>query len=187
MPNDVKPRGMLLKPLLTELLALKGHRLEIFEAGCLRDWTEHGAVNDGHSTLYIAQWIAENPGNHRFVSAEIVPTHITTCSDFLKEQGIKPPEFFHGPAEEHLASRREPVDFAFLDTADDPQVTMGQFQALEQVLRFPAMAVIDDVYDMIAIYGVDINKGRLAVPYAESKGWTVDKVDRMAVMRKGQT
>jgi len=110
----------------------RGRRaLTLLEVGCIRhrDW----AQSDGHSTRYIAEWVASNPPDgdaaHRFIAVDV---RTSVCNLVLKEYGLRDyVELRTGDALAVLPTLNlDHIDLAYLDGPDDPDFTVSIFESV---------------------------------------------------------
>lgn len=161
--------GQELVKLLDAFDAENHQPLLIVETGCLRGKSENSEEGDGWSTLHVARWIATRPAN-RFISIDLDPVNLKTAREFLGSYA-QYVSFLRGESVRLLDSIFN-VDFAFLDTSDDPEHGLAEFKAAEE--KGARMIVMDDV-------GV---KTPLAEKYASENGWNVVIDGRLAIMRR---
>lgn len=164
--------GQELVKLLDAFYAENPHPLTIVETGCLRAMNADSEEGDGWSTLHIARWVKEHP-LQIFVSVELNPESVSVCCKKLEMERLSYcVGFVHGDSAAVLRSFARPIDFAFLDTSDDPEHGLAEFKAAEE--KGARMIVMDDV-------GV---KTPLAEKYASENGWNVVINGRLAIMRR---
>lgn len=155
--------------LLNEFYGKSDGMLTIVETGCLRAINDDSEEGDGWSTLHIASWIAAHP-DCKFISIDINPESLKLARLFLGSHA-RFVTFLRGESWRVLGNFYN-IDFAFLDTSDDPENGLSEFKAAEKCGA--KMIVMDD-------YGV---KTPLAEVYAKENGWQVSTNGRLVVMRK---
>jgi predicted O-methyltransferase YrrM len=174
--------GVALVALVYSLAKLKEEPLTIVEIGTIRD-PRFAGHEDGLSTYFIAKWIRESGKPHKFYSLELTHGHLRGSLEFLKSHGLESyVTYVLGDAEKVLEHFLEPIDFAYVDSADDPIQNLLQFRRLQKWMRQPALIVLDDVYDPR-----NANKGLLTVPIAKMEGLKECKMlNRMSVIAFGE-
>ncbi|HUU03034.1 MAG TPA: hypothetical protein VM425_16495 [Myxococcota bacterium] len=148
----VRPHREILSAAIAEVLRLFAEPVCI-ETGCIR---RAGEGTD--SSLAIARALA---GRGRFFTFELQPAHIEVCKSVCAEH-LDQIEFIEGDAAANLAEYKragnfDKLHFAFFDSADDPAITMAEFEAVEDLFVPGSFVIVDD-----AVRGV---KGRLIKPY----------------------
>lgn len=124
------------------------------ETGCIRD-----ADEGSDSTLAIATALG---GRGRFYTFELDPAHIAVCRSVCRELNDRI-SYVEGDSKVNLRRLREDgtldvVHLAFFDSADDPDLILAEFRAVEDLFVPGSIAVVDDV----ALPGV---KGKRLKPY----------------------
>lgn len=157
--------------------AVKGTGLVIVETGTIRNAAPQYATGDGHSTLGIAEAIAKHRnGKHRFYSIDL---DVSVADSVLEEHGLrKYVVLIKGNSLEELR-RFDRIDFAYLDSANDAAHILAEFKIVEGKANGGMTVVVDDVY----MNSSDVVKGHLVVPYAISKGYSVEIRDGQAVIK----
>lgn len=184
LPSRRLGRGYCLAIILHWLAKIKpGQRLGIVETGTLRFTDELHHIGDGWSTFYVTDWIKRECPSAFYVSVEENAQTVRMCREFLARVGLDQYVQHWSMNSRELAKMTMPVDLAFLDSSDDPQNQLEEYQALEPNFRLPAFVVLDDVYDVPG----GINKGAKTIPYVQGKGHQVERVGRMAMIELGQT
>lgn len=135
-----RPHPVLLEDAVREVLR---HVPEptCIETGCLRD------IGEGtDSTLVIARTLA---GRGRFFTFELEAEHLRVCREALGEHGADV-RFVEGDSAANLRRLREAgelprIDFAFLDSGDDPDLIAAELDAIADALPPGALVIVDDV------------------------------------------
>ncbi len=161
---------------LKTLYAIKKSPLTIVETGTVRAFDEEHRVGDGHSTLYIAEWIKSTGEPHRFFSIDL---STAVAHQALTVRKLLPyVTLCEGDSVDTLAGFDFPIDFAYLDSGQAPELNLNEFHEVHKHLRPPAMVMIDDVY-----YWADVNKGKLTIPEARKLGYEDSIVEgRLALL-----
>jgi len=164
--------GVELARILDSLYADRQSPLEIIETGCVRALNPDSPEGDGWSTFYIAGWASNHP-DCRFTSYELNPRHIETASKLLRDTSLHPfVHFVEGDSVAMLGTAGH-VDFAYLDTSDDLEHGLAEFQICEA--KDARMIVMDDRE----------TKCLLALKYAKESGrWEIEEQSRLTVFRR---
>src|SRR5687768_7990469 len=136
-------RATKLVELLVELESKLKRPLFIIETGSIRNPSVEYEVGDGHSTKYIAEFIKNSQYKHKFVSVDL---DTSVADQYLRELKLKSKvELVREDSLEYLEDLERTVDFAYLDSGDDPDLTWQEFILLESYLVEGSIVVVDDV------------------------------------------
>lgn len=161
--------GTICVELLGDLYHITAHPLTIVETGTVYIDALEPEEKDLYerSTLAIARWIERTGDSHRFISIDYDGQHIETSKRVLAEHGLDGiVEHMRGDSALLMRNFQFPVDFVLLDSAAEPDITLGEYCAIFPVIREPGIVVIDDCFKTRE----RVNKGKLAIPYAERQG-----------------
>ena len=163
---------------LKTLYTTKNHPLIIVETGTVRALGEEYRVGDGHSTLYIAKWIKSTGAPHQFFSLDL---STAVAHQALEAEGLLPyVTLCEGDSVDTLAKFNLPIDFAYLDSGQAPELNLREFREVHKRLRLPGMVLIDDVYCW-----ADVNKGKLTIPEARTFGYADSIIEgRLALLTR---
>lgn len=155
------------------LRQMESKNLVVVETGTIRNTKLEYADGDGWSTLHLAKW---NLGkNHQIYSIDL---YTEVCERFLAENHLSDRIILkQGSSLDHLATFDQ-IDFAYLDSANDAQLILDEFQLVENRMSKGGVVVVDDVI----MNSKDVVKGHLVVPYARKK-YDVTLLNRQAVIR----
>lgn len=140
----------------------------------------------GISTEYLADYCFQI--GCEFYTIDIDPEHTQFIVDLTKRRPF-PICALTGDGEKILTNLKLWIDFLYLDSGDDPELTFNQFKAAESYLTPQSITMVDDIQD----WGrEDPNrkegKGNLLLPYCRNKGYKVEIVKvlgtSMAVIKK---
>jgi hypothetical protein len=166
--------GAELKELLDDLYAKEARPLVVVETGCIRSIDPPAEDSDGWSSLYLARWVTEHEGSELH-SFELFADNITKAGRILGEKGLRADgaiHFHQGDSAELLPSL-DRIDFAYLDTSDDWDHGLAEFQAAEEK---GAQIIVMDDREL---------KCMKAIPYAKENGkWDVQERARLTIMRR---
>jgi hypothetical protein len=150
--------------------------LVMVETGTLRDPSPEARLNDGWSTVSLAECLAEGgaQGSRLFsidnspeciaVSRRIVPDALHPWVTWITDDACK--------AIRELEV--DSIDLLYLDSSDDPRQILSEFEAALPKLRRESVVVVDDTGPYHA--GPD-GKGTLVLPFARKKGWKIERRD----------
>jgi len=142
-----------------------GRELLIAETGTIRRTDDRGRRGDGHSTEYIARWVKQD-GNAQFYSIDI---DTEVCFEYMVEKGLS--DHVELVEDDSLvalsamfrmaANSLLKFDFVYLDSANNPNLTLSEFKLCEEY-GVPQV-MIDDCKP-------PKRKGSLAIEYAQEQG-----------------
>jgi predicted O-methyltransferase YrrM len=124
----------------------------------------------GSMTYHFAKWA--NGNGAKFYTIDIDPEHI-----YYAMQNIHYPiSGLVGDGAKILAELKIWIDFLYLDSADEPEISLEQFKTAEPYLTDKAIVTMDDIFDWGPQYDKKLGKGTLVIPYAQEKGWKFERV-----------
>lgn len=148
----------------------------LVETGTLRDASEEARLGDGWSTVALAEGLAErgDPGS-RLYSIDLNP-------DFIEVSKRTVPSRLHPfvtwiCADAAQALRELPektIDLLYLDSSDDPEEILAEFEEAESRLAPHSIVVVDDTGPY---HAGPFGKGTRVIPEAEGRGWKVERID----------
>jgi hypothetical protein len=145
--------------------------LTIVETGCIRGETENYRVNDGYSTLRLAEWVKEHEGSALHSVDFVIDVAEKVCAGL-------PVQLHRARGADWLRQHDGKIDFAYLDSSNDPVNNLEEF--IEVHKRDARMVMIDDVYCWESV-----NKGALTVPVAQLLGYKLKAVGgRLALLAR---
>lgn len=118
--------------------------LSILEIGSARNPEEAAHFEDGHSTLYLAEWVADSRYPHKFTTVDV---ETAVCEDLLARRGLAPyAKLVRSDSSDYLAKARGKIDFALLDGSPDPEKHLADFKAItRRAGRDGVVFAFDDV------------------------------------------
>jgi len=127
-------------PTLDELSKIFDTPLNIIETGTIRRSEPEYAVGDGHSTKWIARWIAKNGGTFYSVDLETA-----TAYEFLAaKELLKYVKLVKSSSIAFLEKIDFDVHLAYLDSANDPVLTKAEFLAVLPHMATGGRIIVDD-------------------------------------------
>ena len=146
-------------PLLNELENKHKRALTIVETGTIRDVRDQYESGDGHSTLYIAQWLSNRKYRHLFYSIDL---YTETSMKYLKSKGLlNEVNLIQSDSLRFLKGYTQNVDFFYLDSANDPSLIFEEYKVAKSKLNKGGIIVVDDVVDNEH----EKQKGKILLPY----------------------
>jgi predicted O-methyltransferase YrrM len=161
----MKSRALNILTVLNELYKKKERDrvLQIVETGTLRNISEEYAIGDGHSTLYIAEWVKDCPDTH-FVSIDL---DVRVCNQYLEALGLRDyVELVESDSLTYLANLTGEIDLFYLDSMNDADHIFKEYQLARTKLKAGGVIIIDDVVP----YSPVIKKGHKVLPYLQKHG-----------------
>lgn len=151
--------------------------INIIETGTIRNVDPKYLEGDGHSTLYIAKWCeAKLPVKHQFYSVDL---DTRVCKAYMRELGLdKYVKLITSNSLDWLGTIDFPIDFAFLDSANDDTLILNEFKAITPKLAKGGVVIIDDVIPGSG----DVIKGRKLLPYLRKEKIPYRLVGRYCVV-----
>lgn len=147
--------------------------LTIVETGSIRGESDNYRINDGHSTLRIAEWVKKHEGA-AFHSVDFV---VDVAVKMLLKAGLLA-EFHRAKGVDWLRQYDGQIDFAYLDSSNDPLNNLEEF--IEAHKHGARVVMIDDVYCWESV-----NKGALTIPVAQQLGYKLKAVGgRLALLAR---
>lgn len=172
-----KSRANLIITHLNRLKQIYNKPLRIVETGTIRNIKPEYILGDGHSTHLIAQWIKDNGGS--FFS---IDQNIEVADNYLKELGLR--EHVQLLPYDSVTFLRTftkndiKLHLAYLDSGNDPNLILAEFQTIENMMLPQGVIIIDD-----CVPGSnELLKGNKAIPYAKEKGYRVELKERQGVV-----
>lgn len=136
----------------------------IVETGTIRRIELQYEQGDGHSTLYIAQWMRDNEVEGEFYSIDL---ETLQAKKYLTELGlIDYVEIITGDSAESLVTFKDIITFAYLDSANDPDLILREFKTVWPKIVPGGCVMVDDCN----IESAELNKGDLLIPYLAENG-----------------
>lgn len=138
------------------------------------DITDERGYTWGCSTYHLAKYATEN--DILFITIDIDPTHTDFSIKMLQENKFSGMAINRDGCEA-LRELKIFVDFLYLDTADDPEVSFEQFKVIEPYLTKNSKVAIDDIVNYSTPEYIRMEgKGSILLPYCRSKGYKVEKI-----------
>lgn len=147
------------KNIITELS--KNNFLVLVETGTIRDTSKRNEEGDGHSTKFIAEFI-KNKGVGEFHTIDLC-TDI--CYNYLKTLGLEKFVNFHTDSSLNVLPTFEKIDFAYLDSANDPELILNEFLIVWPKITKHGLVMADDC----CLESIELKKGHLLIPYLEKQ------------------
>jgi predicted O-methyltransferase YrrM len=160
--------------------------LNIFEIGSIENVTVEALLGDGHSTLYIAKWLASAAHAHNFTSIDLSQS---TVKEHLTKKGldryVKFIEKDWNIAINDLIASKHTIDFLYLDAGNEPLDALAEFKAFEMLMQPGGIILIDDIdpslhfsqkgkylleylkNDAPKSYGIAVENGMMAIRVGE--------------------
>lgn len=157
--------------------------LRIVETGMVRSLKDEYHEGDGWSTLYLSRWTRDN--GSVFISLDMDPGAVRAARNLLHDNGLEEgPDItlLCGPSHEVLQTLDGPWDLIYLDTADDPDNTVNEFNLLRNGIK-DTIVIVDDSSLDISTPGV--NKARKLVGVAAREGVPMFQVGRHVILAFG--
>lgn len=135
------------KLLVTELDAFRERTgrdsLDILETGSIRGTEEQYHQNDGWSTLTFAQYVRDNGGS--LVSIDL---DTAAADEVLTRHGVRDlVELIKGDSVQTINALEisRGLDVVLLDSDNDADLIMAEFNAVSRLTNTPALFLVDDV------------------------------------------
>lgn len=166
---------------------LPSRRLVVVETGTLRDSSPQARQGDGWSTYILAEYLAKRgePGS-RLYSIDINPEFIDISKRTVAPELHPWVSWICGDAVQ--AIRTLPVgtiDLLYLDSSDDPEEILAEFEEAQLKLRPHSIVVVDDTGPY---HAGPLGKGTRVIPRAEEMGWIIERIDddryHMTILRR---
>ena len=158
-------RAATLRKALTHLFSLENKKPIMVETGCIRniDWK----ISDGHSTLLFG-WYCQKYGGLLY-TLEIDSEALTLCKHVTKKYKDRIKYILGDSANSILNLNIEKIDLLYLDSANNAQIALNEYNAAKHFLHNDSIVIIDDV--------VSGNKGSLVGPQLKIDGWNVELIE----------
>jgi predicted O-methyltransferase YrrM len=178
-PGNMKAARLL--EILRDIPQSAPQRSLVMEVGAMRYPFE--TPLEGASTLHLGRWCNEH--SRRLLSVDVEAQSLAIARSAAERSGIKV-DFLRARGVDAIRALRAPVLFLYLDGSNDPEEALAEFQAAESLLEHSAVIAVDDVQPL---GDRPLGKGTLVLPYAESRGFTVEIFDtepgfKMAAIRR---
>lgn len=136
----------------------------IVETGTIRRTDPQYEQGDGHSTLYIAQWMRDNEVEGEFHSIDL-ETRI--ADSWLKAFDLRGyVNLVKGNSLDVLKTAPNVITFAYLDSANDAELTLAEFKTVWPKIVPGGCVMVDDCN----IESAELHKGDLLIPYLAENG-----------------
>lgn len=137
--------------------------------------------NEGHST----RWLAESKNVDILYSIDHNPMTQLVCQEIIDKEYLDKIRFVNADSEQALRTIEsiladKLINFLFLDSANDPVITVREFLAIRPALTSNCIIVIDDVYSEFGF------KGELLIPKLQEYGYDIESREPYAIIRCGQ-
>lgn len=154
----------------------------IVETGCVRqadDW--EGA---GCSTLILAAAAQERDGSLVYVDNN--QTNLATASHLLAERQLTHANALNGDSVSRLRTWHCEIDVLYLDSLDttEPNHAEHGLAEVKAALPFLKPDAVIGIDDSPPVDGVIVGKGRLAVPFLVSAGWSIIHAGYQVVLQR---
>tara|TARA_R110000824_G_scaffold348039_1_gene534789 strand:+ start:4949 stop:5518 length:570 start_codon:yes stop_codon:yes gene_type:complete len=137
----------------------------IVETGCIRNinWK----FSDGHSTLLFGWYCQKYDGS--LYTLEIDNNAMMLCKKITKEYEKNITYVLGDSASNLINLDLQKIDLLYLDSANDGEIALDEYNAAKHFLHEGSIVVVDDV--------VTGNKGRLVGPKLKSDGWDIELIE----------
>lgn len=147
------------------------------EAGRIRS----KRIGEGYST----KWLAECDNIETLYSIDHNPMTRFVCEEIIDKEFLKKVRFVDADSEQALRTiggilADKVIGFLFLDSANDPLITVREFLAIWPALKKDCVIVVDDVYPKFGF------KGELLIPKLEKYGYRIEKREPYAIIWYGE-
>lgn len=148
-----------------------GTALNILETGTIRNEGEQYQMNDGWSTVTLAEDVRDNGGS--FTSIDL---HIGASENVLSSLGLREHvKLMKGYSVDVLAgmlsmpnAQRPEFDVVLLDSDNDGVLILDEFFAVRRMMTPGALLLVDDV----DLQSTGVVKGHMIAPWLDSIGAT---------------
>lgn len=140
----------------------KHGKLRILETGTIRNLTPEYAEGDGHSTIYIAEWLSRITPKSTFISIDL---KTDVSRRILNERKLL--RFVHLVRSDSLKAlpQFKNLDFCYLDSENDAELTLNEFLIVWPNILPGGAVMVDDCTD----YVCEKKKGVKLIPYLKEK------------------
>jgi hypothetical protein len=175
-----------LKTALTMLHDIKSRGTVIVETGTTRGSLGGGVEGDGWATLLFGWYCKSYEG--KITTIDIVPEAIEECKEITKDYSDVISYRVGNSVEIIAKDLNEPIDLLYLDSANDPQITLNELKAAESKISNQTIIYIDDT-SLAKKRPGGVCKGILAHKYLFDKGWRIvfDNGDQIIMKYNGET
>ncbi|WP_167543334.1 O-methyltransferase [Streptomyces violaceusniger] len=146
--------------------------LDVLEVGTIRETAEGARPADGWSTLFFAEHVAEHGG--RVVGVDL---DVSAARLVLQRHGVaEKVELVTGSSLEvlpRLVDEGASFDVIFLDSDNDPDLVMSEYEFALKLIRPGGLILADDV-DQDDVW---VRKGLKLIPYLKDSG-VAFRIDR---------
>lgn len=167
--NDCPEHGreIALKRALNLLHSIRGEDVEIIivETGCIRN--ANWKISDGHSTLFFG-WYCQKYDGHLY-TLEIDENALSLCKKITSNYKKSITYVLGDSATNLINLNLQKIDLLYLDSANNAQVALDEYNAARHFLHENSIIVVDDV--------VTGNKGKLIGPKLKSDGWDIELIE----------
>jgi len=137
-------------------------------------------IGEGYST----KWLAESDNIEILYSIDHNPMTQLVCQEIVAEKDLEKVRFLNADSEQALRTLEgilasKVIGFLFLDSANDPLITVREFLAIRPALTKDCVIVVDDVYSEFGF------KGELLIPKLQEYGYNIEAREPYAIIRCG--
>jgi hypothetical protein len=173
-----------LQTALSLLNEIKPQDAFIVETGTTRGTLGGGVEGDGWATILFG-WYSQKY-NGKAWTIDIVEEAINQCKEITKDYSDVI-DYHVGDSSKIIGTINQHIDLLYLDSANDPQITMNELMAAESHISDKTIIYMDDTSLKQKRPG-GVCKGILAHKYLFDKGWRIvmDNGDQIIMKYTGE-